>query len=77
MMVVNSTVDAKNDLQPRDMVEYHDVIDTCLVHKSAAHKFMYLRDQLPSETWVILQTDSAGLSGMISSARFLGTTLVQ
>jgi hypothetical protein len=67
MMVDNSTVDPKSDLQARDMVYYDTVIDTNLVYKSDRHKFMYLSDQQSSEAWVILQTDSRGLNGIVFS----------
>ncbi|RHZ70336.1 hypothetical protein CDV55_108201 [Aspergillus turcosus] len=68
MMVDKSTVDPKNDLQPRDMVYDGGVVDTCLVHKSDAHKFKYLSDQKPSEAWVILQSDSGGMTGVPHTA---------
>jgi len=64
MMVDNSTVNAKSDLQARDMVYYDNVIDTHLVYKSDAYKFMYLSEQKTTEAWAILQSDSGGLTGV-------------
>lgn len=65
MMVDNSTVNAKSDLQARDMVYYDNVMDTHLAYKSDAYEFMYLSDQKTTEAWVILQSDSGGLTGMV------------
>lgn len=64
MMVNNSTVDAEIDLEARDMVYYDNVIDTHLAYKSDAYKFMYVSEQSTNEAWVILQSDSRGLTGM-------------
>ncbi|TPX13842.1 uncharacterized protein E0L32_005786 [Thyridium curvatum] len=63
MMGDTSTVDADHDLEARDMVYYGNVVDTHLVYKSEAHRFMYLSDQQSSEAWVMLQSDSSGLTG--------------
>ncbi|EED21630.1 hypothetical protein TSTA_088660 [Talaromyces stipitatus ATCC 10500] len=67
-MVDNTTVDPQSDLEPRDMVYYEKVVDTCLVYQSSAYKFKYLSDQKPSEAWVILQSDSGGLTGVPHTA---------
>ena len=65
MLVDNSTVDAQLDLQARDMVYYDYVIDTHLAYKSDAYKFMYLSEQQSTEAWVMLQSDSKGLTGKL------------
>ncbi|KAJ6186406.1 hypothetical protein N7519_007707 [Penicillium mononematosum] len=64
MMVDTSTVNPEHDLQARDMVYYNDVVDTNLVYKSDAYKFMYLSNQKTTEAWVMLQSDSRGLTDM-------------
>lgn len=63
MLVDNSTVNPGSDLEARDMVYYDNVVDTHLAYKSEAYKFKYLSDQRPSEAWVMLQSDSKGLTG--------------
>ncbi|PVH75112.1 hypothetical protein DL98DRAFT_518820 [Cadophora sp. DSE1049] len=63
-MVDNSTVNPKTDLQARDMIFYDNVMDTTLAYKSDAYKFFYLSDQKPTEAWVILQSDSEGITGV-------------
>jgi len=68
MMVDNSTVNAKTDLQARDMVYYDRVVETTLAYISNTYKFMYLSDQKHSEAWVMLQSDSDGLSGVPHTA---------
>lgn len=63
MMVDNSTVNPKTDLQARDMIFYDNVMDTNLAYKSDAYRFIYLSEQKCTEAWVILQSDSEGLTG--------------
>jgi hypothetical protein len=70
MMVHNSTVNPKLDVQARDMVYYDKVVDTSLVYKTDSHKFMYLSDQEDTEAWAILQTDSRGLNGILMLWKF-------
>ena len=67
MLVDNSTVDARFDLEARDMVYYDNVVDTHLAYKSDAYRFMYLSEQQSTEAWVMLQSDSRGLTGMLLS----------
>jgi len=68
MMVDNSTVNPANDLQARDMVYYDKVVDTHLAYKSENYKFMYLGDQKATEAWVMIQSDSGGLTGVPHTA---------
>jgi len=68
MMCDNSTVNAETDLQARDMVYFDNIMDTHLSYKSDAHKFFYLSDQTTAEAWVILQSDSGGLTGVPHTA---------
>jgi len=70
MLVDNSTVDPKRDLQSRDIVYEGNLVDSCVVYQSDAHKFKYLSAQKASEAWVILQYDSGGITGVPHSAFF-------
>lgn len=65
MLVDNSTVDPNTDLEARDMVYFDNVVDTHLAYKSEAYRCKYLSDQKDSEAWVMLQSDSKGLTGSI------------
>jgi hypothetical protein len=64
MVVDNSTVNPAYDLQARDLIYYDTVVDTYLAYKSEDYKFMYLSDQKATEAWVMMQSDSEGLTGM-------------
>ncbi|OAA75143.1 hypothetical protein LEL_07131 [Akanthomyces lecanii RCEF 1005] len=63
MMVDNRTVNGNEDLEARDMVYYDNVMDTFVAYKSDDYKFMYISDQKSTEAWVMLQTDSTGITG--------------
>ncbi|KAG8629104.1 hypothetical protein KVT40_002969 [Elsinoe batatas] len=61
----NRTVMAGQDLAARDMIYLEGtVVETHLAHFSSSYKFCYLSDQMPNEAWVMLQSDSQGLTGV-------------
>lgn len=66
MMVDNRTVNGNEDLEARDMVYYDNVMDTFVAYKSDDYKFIYISDQKSTEAWVMLQTDSTGITGTSS-----------
>jgi len=60
----NRTVDIERDLQARDLVYESGVVESFLAHDSAAYRFYYLRDQMPTEAWIMVQSDSSSLLGV-------------
>ena len=73
MLVDNSTVDANTDLQARDMVYYDRIVETALAYKSDSYRYRYLSDQKTSEAWVMLQSDSQGLTGELATLFYRGS----
>lgn len=59
----NTTVNAESDLAAKDMVYWDRVVETFQVYFSESYRFYYLSDQMPEEAWVMLQSDSHGLTG--------------
>ncbi|TKX21714.1 hypothetical protein C1H76_6210 [Elsinoe australis] len=64
----NTTVNAERDLAAKDMVYWDRVVETFQVYFSESYKFYYLSDQMPNEAWVMLQSDSQGLTGVPHSS---------
>lgn len=53
-----SSVDRENDLELHDNIFVDHVIENCLVKYNPAHRWYYLREQMPSEMLVFRGTDS-------------------
>lgn len=61
-----NTIDPDRDLQARDTVRPDAYIETYQIHRTEKHRWCYVRDQMPNEAWVFLQSDSGdnGLTGV-------------
>lgn len=64
----NTTVDVDSDLQARDLVYEYGVVESFLAHDSYAYRFYYLRDQQPTEAWIMVQSDSHSLRGVLHTS---------
>ncbi|CAM1505212.1 Fc.00g108490.m01.CDS01 [Cosmosporella sp. VM-42] len=62
------TVDRNSDLQRCDIIDPDQVSEEYLLHHSPEQKWYYLKEQMPNEVWVMLQTDSDGSIGVPHSA---------
>ncbi|KAI9930218.1 hypothetical protein ASPWEDRAFT_167886 [Aspergillus wentii DTO 134E9] len=54
----NRTTNAKENAQIRDLVFPNAVAESYHAHPSPDYRFFYVRNQLPGEAWVFLQSDS-------------------
>ncbi|KAK0726509.1 hypothetical protein B0T21DRAFT_403531 [Apiosordaria backusii] len=64
----NRSVDPEIDLKICDLVAPDGTSETASVHHSPKQRWCYVRDQLPNEIWVFMQSDSNGTSGVSHSS---------
>lgn len=58
------------------MIDPAHVSEQYLVNYASEHKWRYLKDQMPNEVWILLQTDSNGSTGILCPPHHvLDTTL--
>ena len=70
------TVNPGADLQACDIIDPDFVSEEYLLHHAPEQKWCYLKDQMPNEVWVMLQTDSDGSIGLYCrSPPIVATTL--
>lgn len=57
------TVNPDADLKPCDIYDPDQVSEEYCLHHAPEQKWYYLKDQMPNEVWVMLQSDSDGSIG--------------